>query len=183
MQSHQKELKDIVLITLFAALTAVGAFIKIPMPLIPFTLQIFFVFLSGALLGAKKGMYSQILYVVIGLIGFPILANGGGFSYIFQPSFGFLLGNILAAYLIGYILEKKKKRTKLSYLQAYLCGLTIIYLFGLVYFYLIYNFWMAQPTTWSYAIGTVILPFIIPDCIKAILSIWIAERLKPYISK
>ncbi len=66
MQSHQKELKDIVLITLFAALTAVGAFIKIPMPLIPFTLQIFFVFYLAHYWVPKKGCIVKFFMLLLG---------------------------------------------------------------------------------------------------------------------
>jgi biotin transport system substrate-specific component len=65
--------KDLILIPLFTALTAVGAFIQVPLPLVPFTLQTFFVVLSGVLLGAKKGLMSQLLYVFLGLAGIPIL--------------------------------------------------------------------------------------------------------------
>ena len=82
------------------ALTAVGAFIKIPLPYIPFTLQTFFVFYSGILLGAKLGMLSQIIYILIGLVGIPVFSNGGGPSYVFQPSFGFLIGFIISTFFV-----------------------------------------------------------------------------------
>lgn len=182
MTYPQNQLRNIIRIALFAALTAVGAFIKIPTPLVPFTLQIFFVFLSGALLGAKHGLYAQTLYIGIGLIGFPILANGGGISYIFQPSFGFLIGNIFGAYIIGRLVEKSKRPSKRTFIQANLIGLAIIYLVGLIYFYMILNFWLDKPTTWSYALGTAIIPFIILDLIKCVLAGWVGERLRPFLS-
>lgn len=101
--------RDMILISMFAALTAIGAFIKIPTPIVPFTLQYLFCAYSGVLLGAKHGLYSQLLYVGIGLMGIPIFANGGGPTYIFQPTFGYLLGFILCAYVIGKSTEKLKK--------------------------------------------------------------------------
>ena len=67
-------------VALFTALTAIGAFIKIPIPYIPFTLQILAVYLAGALLGPRLGMLSQLCYVLIGLIGVPVFAEGGGFA-------------------------------------------------------------------------------------------------------
>jgi biotin transport system substrate-specific component len=68
-------------IALFAALTAIGAFIKIPLPYVPFTLQVLFVFFAGSLLGSERGMQSQLVYVGIGLAGFPVFTQGGGIGY------------------------------------------------------------------------------------------------------
>ncbi|MDZ7264485.1 MAG: biotin transporter BioY, partial [candidate division KSB1 bacterium] len=95
--------RKIILVSLFAALTAVGAFIKIPLPHIPITLQTLVVIMSGNLLGYKLGTLSQLLYLVVGLLGVPIFAYGGGPGYIFQPSFGYLLGYPVGAFLIGLL--------------------------------------------------------------------------------
>ncbi len=70
--------------------SAIGAFIRIPVPLVPFTLQITFTTLAGLfLLGSKKGAISVAVYVLMGLIGIPVFTQGGGFSYVLKPSFGF----------------------------------------------------------------------------------------------
>ena len=90
-----------ILCALFAALTAVGAFFKIPFALAAISLQFLFTAMAGVLLGAGYGALSQAVYVLIGLVGVPIFALGGGFSYIFQPTFGFLLGLIPCAFVIG----------------------------------------------------------------------------------
>ena len=95
------KIKDIILTALFAALTAIGAFLKIPFPLAAITMQSFFTAMAAILLGRKYGALSQGVYVLIGLVGIPIFALGGGFSYVFQPTFGFLLGLIPAAWVIG----------------------------------------------------------------------------------
>ncbi len=86
--------KMLLLTALFAALTAVGAFLKIPIPPVAITLQTLFMVLAGLLLGAKYGALSQLVYVALGLVGLPIFTQGGGFSYVLMPSFGFLLGLI-----------------------------------------------------------------------------------------
>ena len=65
------------------------SFIRIPVPLVPFTLQITFTTLAGLLLGSKKGAISVAVYVLMGLIGIPVFTQGGGFSYVLKPSFGF----------------------------------------------------------------------------------------------
>ena len=98
--------RTMILCALFAALTAVGAFFKIPFALAAISLQFLFTAMAGVLLGAGYGALSQAVYVLIGLVGVPIFALGGGFSYIFQPTFGFLLGLIPCAYVIGKIAKR-----------------------------------------------------------------------------
>ena len=94
--------KSLILCSLFAALIAVGAFIKIPIPVVPFTLQVLFTTLAGLLLGPKLGAISVGIYLLIGLIGIPVFTQGGGPSYIFQPTFGYLIGFLIGTYFTGY---------------------------------------------------------------------------------
>ena len=70
--------KNLMYCSLFTALIAVGAFIKIPIPFVPFTLQFLFTTLAGLLLGSKMGAVSVIAYMVLGLVGLPIFSEGGG---------------------------------------------------------------------------------------------------------
>lgn len=84
--------RKLVYTALFAALTAVGAFLRIPMGYSSVTLQYLFTAMAGLLLGRKWGALSQAVYVLLGLVGLPIFTMGGGFGYVFQPTFGFLLG-------------------------------------------------------------------------------------------
>ena len=88
---------------LMAALTAAGAFIRIPLPNVPITLQLPFVCIGSAYLGGRRGAASQAIYLAVGLMGFPVFAKGGGPQYVFEPSFGFLLGFIPGAFIIGRI--------------------------------------------------------------------------------
>ena len=69
-------LKNMILCALFAALIAVGAFIKIPGPFVPFTLQYLFTMLSGLLLGSKLGLVSVGVYILLGLAGLPVFTQG-----------------------------------------------------------------------------------------------------------
>jgi len=149
--------RDISQIALFTALTAVGAFIKIPIPLVPITLQVFFVSLSGVLLGSRKGAISQLLYIVLGLSGIPIFTQGGGFSYVFRPTFGYLIGFVLGAYVTGLITEKLKTKNVKNIYLAILSGVGIIYAVGVAYLYIIRNLyegkdfslWLASITVFS----------------------------------
>ena len=81
---------------LFAALIAVGAFIKVTLPTEPipmhFTLQWFFVLLAGLMLNKRLAGVSVGVYLLIGLAGVPVFASGGGPSYLLRPGFGYLLG-------------------------------------------------------------------------------------------
>ena len=98
--------KDLTLVALFSALIAVGAFIKIPFLLVPITLQTLFIVLSALVLERKLAVLSVIVYIMIGLVGFPIFANGGGINYIFSPTFGYLVSFIFATYFISSFKEK-----------------------------------------------------------------------------
>ena len=99
--------RNMVLAALFAALTAIGAFLQIPTGTVPITLQFLFTALAGLLLGWKWGAISQLLYVGIGLLGLPVFTQGGGIGYVLQPSFGFLLGLIPAAAVIGALTARR----------------------------------------------------------------------------
>ena len=74
--------KDLVLCAMFVALIAVGAFIKVPVPVVPFTLQFLFTMLAGLLLGPVNGALAVVVYIVLGLVGLPIFTQGGGPGYI-----------------------------------------------------------------------------------------------------
>jgi biotin transport system substrate-specific component len=95
----------------FTALTALGAFVWIPLPFtpIPITLQTFFVLLGGAILGRRLGVLSQLLYIGLGGLGLPIFAGfGGGLPRLVGPAGGYYIGFVLAAYLVGRMAKKKK---------------------------------------------------------------------------
>lgn len=149
MSKMQSKAYTYALCGLFAALTAVGAFIRVPVPLVPFTLQFLFTALSGVLLGSKRGMISQLVYVGIGLAGIPVFTQGGGIGYIFQPTFGYLIGFIGSAYVAGKIVEVKGYSFKVI-LGAALAGLMVAYIVGVIYLYMIKNLYLgSEMSLWS----------------------------------
>lgn len=168
--------KEMILVALFASLTSIGAFIKFDLGLIPFTLQFFFCSLSGILLGARLGALSQVIYVALGLFGLPVFSKGGGLSYIFKPSFGFVIGFIFAAYLIGKLSEKNNKFFTLFLAQ--LVGLLILYAFGATYMYIIMNFYLAKTMTIIKIIKIAIVPFVASDIIKILLVSLIGVKIR-----
>lgn len=178
IQNSQLRTRSYVLASLFAALTAAGAFIKIPFPIVPFTLQTFFVVLSGTLLGPVFGSLSQLLYLVIGLLGIPVFANGGGLGYIFQPTFGYLLSYPIAAGVIGLLLRRKKKETTIfKTAAAIFVGMIIIYTIGVTGLYLNLNYIIAKPTSFSTALWTGCILFIPSTIVKSVVATALTQKL------
>lgn len=176
--------KELVLCSLFSALIAVGAFIQIPIPFMDyFTLQFLFVVLAGMILGSKLGMLSVAVYVAVGLVGFPVFAAGGGIGYIFRPSFGYLIGFIVAAFVVGLLCEKVSAFTFRQYLFAALAGMLTTYAIGFAYKYGILNFYMGEMTPLS-LIFLSALPLDIPgDTALCVVGASIALRLVPALKK
>ncbi|MDO4534832.1 MAG: biotin transporter BioY [Clostridium perfringens] len=171
--------KELVLIAFFAALTAIGAFIRIPLPYVPFTLQYLFCALSAILLGRRNGMRSQLLYVIIGLIGIPVFTKGGGPQYIFEPTFGYLIGFIIGAYIIGLVVTRFKKLNFVSVFISTTVGLMVIYFFGVIYLMLIENMYLGVNMTVGQSMLVGVVPFLPGDIfLNIIISILTPSIIK-----
>ncbi len=166
------------LISLFASLTAIGAFLKIPTPFVPFTLQNFFVVLAGLILGSKAGFASQAVYILIGLVGIPVFTDGGGLHYVLNYKFGYLIGFAAAAYIIGLISETflKGKNSLIKYIAASFAGLIASYVVGLSYMYLILRFASGASPSASGLIVKGFLLFLPLDTVKIITASWLAKE-------
>lgn len=116
-------------ISAFATATAIGARVEIPHQPIPYTLQTMFVLLAGAFLGARNGAMSQLLYLAVGAVGFPVFAAGGfGAAKFIGPTGGYLIAFPVAAFLVGYL--TKKFRSYPGVIAAMFAGLLVIFTFG-----------------------------------------------------
>ena len=165
--------KYIILTGLFAALTAIGAYIYIPLPIspVPITLQMFFTFMAGGLLGKKYGFFSQLIYVLIGAIGLPVFAGGaGGIGILFGPTGGYVLGFMAAGYIAG--MSKDNYLSKVIYM---LLGLVFIYLLGTVRLMYVVQVDFIKALTMG------VTPFIIGDLIKVALAAYLSVKLSNYI--
>ena len=124
-------------ITLFAALTAVGAQIEIPRQPVPYTMQTFFVLLAGAMLGKRSGAFSQLVYLAAGLLGLPVFSGGGfGLAKLIGPTGGYLLSFPVAAFVVGYVLEGKTRY--LWTLVSMVVGSLVIFSLGTLQLYFVY---------------------------------------------
>ena len=175
--------RTMTLSALFAVLTAVGAFIRIPFPPVPITLQTLFVFLSGTLLGSRAGALAQALYLGMGLVGLPVFSGGGGPQYILHPTFGYLLGFIAGAWVIGFISERSEKPSFLLYLAACLAGTVVIYAAGGFVLYLNLNYLAGKEATLGQVLEFGVIPFIAGDILKmagtAAMASRVGARLRP----
>ena len=174
---RQPSTLSLVMIAMFAALTAIGAFIKIPLPVVPFTLQIVFVFLAGSLLGSRNGFLSQVVYISVGLVGLPVFTQGGGITYVLQPTFGYLIGFAFGAYAIGKFIERFDHPTRKHFIMAHLLGVVVIYAVGVPYLYAALNFWMDAPTSFAHVFLIGFLNTIVVDLCLAVFLAVLAERL------
>ena len=179
--------KEITTCAMFASLITIGAFIKIDIPLpmytMHFTLQWFFVLMAGFLLGAKLASLSVIVYLCIGLVGVPVFAAGGGPTYILRPGFGFLLGFVAAAFLIGFLTDKMRAGKVHQMMLPAMAGLIVYYGVGAVYFYCIKNFYAATPVSWGIVIVNYCLITVIPDIILCVAAAVFSAKLRPVFMK
>ena len=171
--------RNMVLCALFVALIIAGAFLKIPIPVVPFTLQLLFTMLAGLLLGKKWGAIAVVVYILLGLMGLPVFAEGGGPSYIFRPSFGYIIGFAVAAYVTGMLANRVENPSYRRLLAADFIGLGIVYLFGMVYYYLISDLYLGTPIgLWPLFLYCFLLA--VPgDIVLCILGAVLAKRLIP----
>ena len=157
---------------LFAALTAVGAYLALPIGPVPIVLQNLFIFLAGLLLGSRWGMASVGIYLLAGACGLPVFAGGmGGIGRLIGPTGGYLIGFIPAVYLIGLISEKHKRPT--FDVLAMICGTIVIYICGVSWLKIV------TAMTWAKAMGVGMLPFLPGDALKIAVAVPIVRALRP----
>lgn len=167
----------LVLCALFAALSCVGAFIKIPFIPLPITLQTLFTTMAGLLLGGKRGAISIGVYIALGLLGLPVFTQGGGLGYFLKPSFGFILGFAAGAFVTGLIASRKENPSFLWLLGACFAGMGVIYLIGLPYFYVITNQFTENTIGISALMVNCFLMMLPGDIAKNLVAAFLAKRL------
>ena len=179
--SRRLTTRELTLCALFTALSAIGAFIQVPVPYMDyFTLQFFFVLLSGMLLGGRLGAISVGTYVVLGLFGLPVFAAGGGISYVLRPSFGYLLGFIAASFVTGTLSKLLKAKGFGGFLAAALSGFVVTYAIGITYKYLILNFYLGEPAP-LYIVFLSCFPLDIPgDLVLCFLAALVGMKLRRF---
>jgi biotin transport system substrate-specific component len=172
-----EKLRLMVLSSLMAALTAVGAYIHVPIGPVPIVLSTLFVLLSGLLLGSRWGLASMTLYLFVGAIGMPVFSGGrGGVAHFLGPTGGYLFGYALASWLTGIISERSRGILVLEILGV-LIGSLAIYGLGVS--------WLKMVTqmSWSKTFLVGMAPFLIGDAVKASVAIVLARAVRPILKR
>lgn len=159
-------LRDVVLIVLGTLFVASLAQVKIPLPFtpVPLTGQTFAVLLVGATLGSKRGAAAMALYIALGAFGLPVFAGGeSGLAYLSGATLGYLVGFVMAAYVIGLLAERGLERSVRTSIIPFLVGTIIIYACGVAWLTVILG-------SFGQAIAAGLLPFLIGDALKLIAA-------------
>jgi biotin transport system substrate-specific component len=159
-------LRDLLLIVIGSLFVATLAQVEIPLPFtpVPITGQTFGVLLVGAALGSKRGAASLALYLVLGAFGLPFFAGGArGLAIILGATGGYLIGFVLAAYVIGLLAERGLERSIRTSFLPFFAGTLIIYACGVA--------WLAVLLgSFNAAVAAGLMPFLIVDGIKLIAA-------------
>lgn len=169
------EIRSMVLAALFTALTAIGAFIQIPLGFTSITLQVLFSCLAGVLLGPKWGAASQAVYVALGLVGLPVFTQGGGLGYLVKPSMGFLFGLILLSWLVG--LFTRRDRSPLRVVLACAAGVLAMYAVALPYMYAVLDLYMGMEKSVLDVIKGGMLIYLPGDAVKITVTALVSGPL------
>ncbi len=177
--------RSMAIVSLFSVLTAVSAQIRIPFPIVPMTLHVFVVLLAGMLLGPKNGALSQLLYFLLGVLGLPFFAGGGGVQIFLSPTIGYLVGFVIASWVAGSIVWKIDipKENIFLYGIAAFVGLFVIYCMGMVGLYVNLNLIAGKAVSWFGVFKIGVMPFLLFDIIKGIGATFFAWRIVPLLQK
>ena len=169
--NNQKIIKKISVIVIGTIILTLSAKIKIPFYPVPMTMQTFVVLFLGISLGYKIALATVSLYLIEGILGFPVFSNspekGVGLVYFTGPTMGYLIGFLFAAFLSGYF--DLKKNIFLIFLKLIL-SVSIIYLLGIL--------WLGIVIGWDKPIFELgVKPFLLAELFKIIILALITKRI------
>lgn len=166
----------VILTALFAALIAAGAFIRIPLPPVPITLQTLFTLIAGLLLPLSVSLGSVLVYLFLGVIGLPIFTSGGGLAAITGPTGGYLIGLIPAVIIAGLMMGGKQRSYLYTLLVAFIATVAL-YIPGLL--------WLgySRSLSLSATLAGGLTPFIVGDILKMLISALAARAVRPQLDE
>jgi biotin transport system substrate-specific component len=151
-----------------AVLTAAGAQLSFPLPFtpVPFTIQPMIVLVGAAALGSRLGALSQILYLILGVMGLPVFAHSPelphGVARLMGPTGGYLMAYPIAAFVTGLLAERGLDRRYFTSILAMSVGLSVIFAAGVL--------WIARLAGMETALATGLYPFVVVDVIKVVAA-------------
>lgn len=173
MKKETLSTRGMVFTSLFAALTALGAMISIPLQPVPIVLSNLFMNLAAALLGGPLGAMSQVIYIFMGCLGLPVFSGGkAGIGVLLGPTGGYLIGYVLGAYLIGRLV-KLKKAPGFSWIAfSMTAGLLVVYSAGVLQLLAVAKL----PLGKALVLG--VLPFVPGDVVKIVVASLVTVKMR-----
>lgn len=171
--------RRLVSIAVFTALIIVGGLVSVPIPFtqVQLSFQTLFVIMAGLMLGARDGALSVLIYIAMGLLGLPVFTSGGGIGYVFMPSFGYLIGFPIGAFVAGKIGERGKTASRSRAFASALVGMIPVYVCGMTYQVLILYYYTG--IEWAAAIGG--LPAVLVLAVKDAVLLGVVAAVYPAI--
>ncbi len=160
--------RRLAVVAIFTVITILSARVTIEIGIVPFTLQVLAVLLSGLVLGGRDGALSQAIYVGLIAVGLPFDARGLGTAALFGPTGGYLIGFIAAAAVAGWLAERGAARLSWRWLAG-VAGIVVLYAFGAVHLKLYTGL------DWEAVWASGVAPFALPDLAKAVIAAALAE--------
>ena len=139
-------------------------------------MQTLFVDLSGALLGGYLGAMSQVVYILLGVIGLPVFAGGkAGAGVLVGPTGGYLIGFVAAAFVIGKLTALREKPGLVWLIFSMSLGIAVVYLLGIVQLMVVAKLDLAR------AIVVGLLPPLPGDIVKIVVAALICRKVREHI--
>ncbi|MBU1175236.1 MAG: biotin transporter BioY [Alphaproteobacteria bacterium] len=153
-------------------LLAASAHVRIPFIPVPATLQSLTIALIAAAFGARLGVATVMLYIVEGLSGLPVFTNGAGLAYVFSPTFGFILGWLPMAFIIGAAADRGLSRHMMLMLAIMIIGDAVSFGFGYAWLVALSGgaSWIDEANVLGSAFDIAVKPFIVWDLLKLALA-------------
>ena len=178
--SKETAMRKMTFTAMAAVLICVCSWITIPFT-IPFTMQTFAVFFAVLFLGGKNGIAAIALYLLMGMIGLPVFSGfRGGIGHLLGPTGGYIVGFLFTG-IFYLMLEPFQKKSRFIRWVALAGGLVLCYLAGTLWFIIVTGSNGGAYTFWS-SLSLCVLPYIIPDCAKMILAVYLSNRVKKHVA-
>ena len=171
--------RELVYAALFTALMCVLTVVVRalqPVLIIPFSLQPLVMLIAASILSPRAASLSMLAYLFLGLLGVPVFSKPpfGGPAYVLLPSFGFILGFPLAAWVQSSLI---RRQTFSTFFLAGCAGIIVLYLVGLPYMYVILNYYLGQAIDIYQVLKIGFLPFIAFDLLKVVVAAWLSVEI------
>ncbi|SMD04764.1 biotin transporter BioY [Sporomusa malonica] len=170
--------RNMALTSLFAALLAVSSQVSIPLGPVPIVMQVMFVLLAGIILGKRLGPASVAVWVLLGVFGLPVFAQGkAGAAVLIGPTGGYIFGYFVCTYIVGYVAEHFEPNYKYT-AAAMFTGLAVIYVSGLAGFMLSFQYVLHNPMPLEKALNLAVWPFLPLDLVKTLAAVYVGVRVR-----